>query len=321
MAMMNNSLDIFNKAIQKAKSIAICSHISPDGDAIGSSTGLYLALKDLGKEVYLIKNDKFPEHLNFLEDKSFYTDSKAFETDLFILTDVSSIERMGSGNEFYELSKNSLCIDHHMSNDGFFKNNIIDPYISSTSELIAKLLLEGGYKISKLAASYLYLGITTDTNRFMYDSTDADTLRIAARLLDLGADKQLINLSLFDNLNVNYLFLQAELIKSASFLRDGRFVIAKLSREQLEKYDIDYDQAEGLVSILKSISNVELSCLIKEFKTDVQKVSFRSKEEINVSELAMEFGGGGHIRASGCTLNMDQEEAFDTMYKRIEQIQ
>lgn len=320
-AMMKNNLEIFNNTIQKAKSIAICSHISPDGDAIGSSTGLYLALKDLGKEVYLIKNDKFPDHLNFLEDKSFYTDSEPFETDLFILTDVASIDRMGSGKGFYELSKNSLCIDHHMSNEGFFNNNIIDPYISSTSELIAQLLIEGGYEISKLAATYFYLGITTDTNRFMYDSTDAQTLRVSAKLLDFGADKQLINLSLFDNLNVNYLFLQTEVIKSATFLRDGKFVIAKLSKDQLEKYGIDYDEAEGLVSILRSISGVELSCLIKEFSEDIQKISLRSQTEVNVSKIAMEFGGGGHIRASGCTLKMDLDSAYDTMYKRIEQIQ
>lgn len=321
MEMMKNNIEVFNNVIQKSKTIAICSHINPDGDAIGSSTGLYLALKDLGKEVYLIKNDKYPEHLDFLKDESFYTDSQAFETDLFILTDVASIDRMGTAKGFYELAKDSLCIDHHMSNEGFFNNNIIDPYISSTSELIAQLLIAGGYTISKLAATFLYLGITTDTNRFMYESTDANTLKTAAKLLDLGADKQLINLSLFDNLNVNFLFLQAEVIKSATFLNNGSFVIAKLSRELLDKYEIDYDAAEGLVSILKSITNVELSCLIKEFKKDVQKISLRSKERVDVSKIAVEFGGGGHVRASGCTLSTDLDTAFDTMYKRLEAIE
>lgn len=320
MEMMKSNLEIFNNLIQKAKTISICSHINPDGDAIGSSIGLYLALKDLGKEVYLIKNDNFPENLGFVKNESFYTDSNAFKTDLFIVTDVASIDRVGVGDEFYKLAKDSLCIDHHMSNQGFFNNNIINPYISSTCELIAQLLLDGGYNISKLASTYLYLGITTDTNRFMYDSTDVNTLKTAARLLELGADKQLINLALFDNLNVNYLFLQAEVIKSATFLNDNKFVIAKLSRQQLEKYGIDYDSAEGLVSILKSISNVELSCLVKEYNKDVQKISFRSKEKVDVSKLATEFGGGGHVRASGCTILTDIDSAFEILYKRIEKI-
>lgn len=318
---MKNNLEVFNKTIQKAKTIAICSHINPDGDAIGSSTGLYLALKDLGKEVYLIKNDKYPDHLDFLKDESFYTDTKPFKTDLFILTDVASMDRMGSGKEFYELAEDSLCIDHHKSNSGFFNNNIIEPNISSTCELIAQLLLDGGYEISKLSATYLYLGISTDTNRFMYESTDAKTLYTASRLLELGADKQLINLSLYDNLNVNYLFLQRDLIKSATFLNDNKFVIAKLSQELLKKHNIDYDASEGLVSVLKSISGIELSCLVKEFDKNTQKISFRSKEEIDVSKIAMEFGGGGHIRASGCTLNTDLDSAYDIMYKRIEKIQ
>lgn len=320
MEMMKNNLEIFNRAIQRARTISICSHVNSDGDAVGSSTGLYLALKDLGKEVYLIRNDNFPTHLEFLNNPEFYTTGEAFKTDLFIVTDVASPDRIGSGVEFYNLAKDSLCIDHHKTNDGFCINNIIEPHLSSTSELIASMLLLGGYKISKLAATYLYLGITTDSNRFQYESTDSQTLRVAADLLDKGADKDLINNELFETLDTNLLFLQTEIIKSAEYINDGKFIIARLTTDLREKYGLDYDQSEGIVSLLRSIKGVELSCLVKEQEDKVQKISLRSQEFVDVSEIAKEFGGGGHIRAAGCTINSDNDTAYKIMYKRLKQI-
>ena len=317
---MKNNLEIFKKSIDQAQSISICSHISPDGDAVGSSTGLYLALKEMGKDVYLVKNDDFPSNLEFVKHEDFYTGGQAFETDLFIVTDVSSDDRIGNGIEFHKLAKNSLCIDHHKTNDGFFPNCIIESTLSSTCELIAAILFEGEYKISPLAATFLYLGISTDTHRFQYESTSAETLRIAAKLIDLGADKKMINLALYESLNVNYLLLQAEVINSATRFHDGKFIIASLTNDQLDKYGLDHDETEGLVSILKSITGIEVACLVKEHEELDQKISFRSKETVDVSAIAQEFGGGGHIRASGCTILSNNKDAFDKVYERLKRV-
>lgn len=319
MTMIDKNLEIFNNMIQKAKSIVICSHISPDGDAIGSSTALYLALKELGKEVYLYRNDSFPTNLSFLQNDDYYTDED-IETDLFIVTDVASLDRIGNGSKCFELAKHSLCIDHHTTNSGFFEANIIEPSLSSTCELIASLLLEGGYKITKTIATYLYLGITTDTNRFQYESTSDRTLMIASKLLKLGADKQLINLNLFESMNPDYLLLQAEVINKARIFNEGRFILASLSLEQLSRYNLDHDKTESLVSILKSIKGIELACLVKEDEEQVQKLSFRSKESIDVSKLATEFGGGGHVRASGATVNGNKDDVYKLLEKRMEEL-
>lgn len=321
MAMMSNNLELFNKTIQKARSITICSHINPDGDAVGSSIGLYLALKDLGKEVYLIKNDGFPTNLTFMKDEFFgeediYLD-KAIKSDLFIVTDVASKERIGSGIDFFNLSSDSLCIDHHKTNSGFCRNNIIEPHMSSTCELIAGLLIDGGYKISNDTASFLYLGISTDTNRFLYESSSADTLKIAAHLLEKGANKPLIHNNLYEREDPNYISLQAEVINDAKIFKSDKFILARITKEQLERYNLDFDHIEGLVSILKSLDGVELSCLVKEDRTDYQKVSFRSKNHIDVAELALEYGGGGHKRAAGCTIKGSNDEVFDLLYKRL----
>lgn len=324
MAMMNNNLELFNKTIQKSRTITICSHINPDGDAIGSSIGLYLALKDLGKEVYLIKNDDFPTNLTFMMDEFFgeediYLD-RAIKSDLFIVTDVASKERIGSGIDFFNLSSDALCIDHHKTNSGFCKNNIIEPHMSSTCELIAGLLIDGGYKISNDTASFLYLGISTDTNRFLYESSSADTLRVAATLLERGAAKTLIHNQLYEREDPNYISLQAEVISKAKIFNSNKFILARITNEQLDRYNLDFDHIEGLVSILKSLDGIELSCLVKEDKEDSQKVSFRSKSQIDVSELALEYGGGGHKRAAGCTIKGNNDEVFDLLYRRLQDL-
>ena len=319
MTMIDKNLEIFNKTIQKAKSIAVCSHVSPDGDAVGSSTALFLALKEMGKEVYLVKNDDIPTNLSFLQNDDYYTD-QPLQTDLFIVTDVASLDRIGSGAQFYQLAKDSLCIDHHMTNKGFFNNNIVEAHLSSTCELIASLLLSGGYTITKEIASYLYLGITTDTNRFLYESTSAKTLQIASLLLEKGADKMLINLELYENMNPDYLLLQAEVIKNSIRFNEDSFILASLRLDQLERFNLDHDKVESLVSILKSITGIELACLVKEYEENVQKISFRSKSTIDVSKLATEFGGGGHVRASGATINATNQEAYKLLKERLEKI-
>lgn len=315
------NVDLFKKLIDEADSISICSHISPDGDAVGSSTGLYLALKDLGKEVYLIKNDDFPSNLSFIGNKEYYTDKEPFETDLYIVVDLSDAPRSGIGAEYEKLAKTSLCIDHHQVQTSYCDHDIIVSDISSSCELVTNLLLGAGYNINEQAATFLYLGISTDTHRFQYDSSDADTLRTAAKLLDLGADKNFINLSLYENLNVNYLQLQAEVISKSKIFKDGKFILGRLTKDQLEKYNLDNATTEGLVSILKSISGIELSCIVKEHDDKDQKISFRSKESIDVSKLAKEFGGGGHIRASGCTILEDNETAYNKVLERLEKIE
>lgn len=319
MTMIDKNLELFNKTIQKAKSIAICSHVSPDGDAVGSSTALFLALKEMGKEVYLVKNDDFPTNLSFIQNDSYYT-QEPLQTDLFIVTDVASVDRVGIGSNFYEKAKDSLCIDHHITNEGFFNNNIVEPHLSSTCELIARLLIDGGYKITKEIATYLYLGITTDTFRFQYESTSAKTLQVASKLLEKGADKKLINIELYESMNPDYLLLQAEVIKNATILDNGRIILASLRLDQLQKYNLDHDKVESLVSIIKSINGVELACLIKEYEDKVQKLSFRSKEIIDVSKLATEYGGGGHVRASGATLDVSHDEAYKILEERLNKL-
>lgn len=314
---MNSKFLELKKLIDDANVIALCAHINPDGDAIGSSSGLYHILKNMGKDVYLIKNDEFPTNLEFIKDKTNYEDIN-LETDLFIVMDVADKKRIGNAIDVFEKSKKKVCIDHHQTNGGFSDLDIIFPKESSTCEIIADICLSLGYDIPEEAATLLYLGITTDTNRFMYESTSPKTLRIAANLIELGADKRLIIDNLYEKLDMNYHLLQAKIMSESEFLENGKIVLAKLTKETLEEYGLDFDKVESLVSILKSIDGVEVAVLVKEYGEFEQKISMRSKSFVNVSDIAREFGGGGHIRASGLTLNENVDDAYSIIKKRME---
>lgn len=317
----NMRAKIFKEQIDQANTIAICSHLSPDGDALGSSLGLGLCLEAMGKEVIYVKNDDYPKNFRFLKQKDLLKDQDPRPVDLFIVTDVAAESRIGSGLEFFKLAKNSLCIDHHRTNSGFCRHNIIEPDASSTCQLVTELLLENKMAIPKDGATMLYLGMITDTNRFLYESTEAKTLRLAAELIDRGAEKQLIHNSLYESTNKNYLLLEGEVLARTHYLCDNKISVSSLSLDQLEKYDLSQSETDPLVSVLKSIEGVEVSCLIKENAKDFQKVSLRSKEDIDVSKIAQEFGGGGHIRASGFPMEgKSQEEAWEIMIERLEKL-
>ena len=320
MKILKHDEEKFLDMVKKAETIAICSHINPDGDAVGSAIGLHYALKSLGKKVYLIKNDPFPTNLTFMKDRDCYYEGHPIATDLFIVVDVAGIERIGSAAAFFELAEDSLCIDHHKTNGGFCKENIIYPEASSTCEIIASILEDLDLEVTPTAASFLYLGMLTDSYRFQYESTSPDTLRRAAFLLEKGADKMYINNNLYETLDYRYLLLQAEVIKEAYFNEDKTIVIGRLTKDTLKKYGQDFDTAESLVSILKSIDGIELACLVKEDSKDGkdQKLSFRSKTTIDVAEIAQEYGGGGHVRAAGATVkNMSNIDVYNMMIERL----
>lgn len=304
--------------IDKANNILISAHITPDGDAIGSSFGLALILKEAGKNVKVIKNDDYPTNLEFLFRDDLYFKDEFKEVDLFIAVDSADKERIGSASEYFDKAKDTAIIDHHITNEGYSNNDIV--YMSSSaSEMVAEIFIEGGYTIPTEAANYLYLGIMTDTYRFQYDSADQSTLRTAANLIELGADKKYIQEELYDRLDTNLLFLQCDVISNATRIGD-QIITAKITKDLLNKYDIDFDKAEGLVSMLRTIDGIEASAIVKEDTETTSKLSFRSQAKVDVSKLAVEFGGGGHVRASGATVEGNVDEVFEKLNRRMEKL-
>ena len=297
----------FFKLVQQSNNILISAHVNPDGDAIGSSFGLALVLQSLGKNAKIIRNDHYPTNLEFLKREDLYFNDDFDDIDLFIAVDSADIKRIGISKTYFDKAKSTVCIDHHITNEGYADINII-LRSSSTCEMLAEMLIDYDVYIPQDAATYFYLGILTDTFRFSYVSANSTTLRVAANLLDINADKNLIHENLYEKLNTNLLFFQAEVIA------------AKITRELVRKYGLDFDKIENIVSVLRSIDGIEVSAIVREDGDIEQKLSFRSQNIVDVSEIAKEFGGGGHTRAAGASCKGSVDEVFDILLNRLEKL-
>lgn len=314
---MNVKNDFF-KLVQQSNNILISAHVNPDGDAIGSSFGLALVLQSLGKNAKIIRNDHYPTNLEFLKREDLYFNDDFDDIDLFIAVDSADMKRIGISKTYFDKAKSTVCIDHHITNEGYADINII-LRSSSTCEMLAEMLIDYDVYIPQDAATYFYLGILTDTFRFSYVSANSTTLRVAANLLDINADKNLIHENLYEKINTNLLFFQAEVIKNATKIGD-KIIAAKITRELVRKYGLDFDKIENIVSVLRSIDGIEVSAIVREDGDIEQKLSFRSQNIVDVSEIAKEFGGGGHTRAAGASCKGSVDEVFDILLNRLEKL-
>lgn len=313
-----NVKNSFFKLIQQANNILISAHVNPDGDAIGSSFGLALVLQNLGKNAKIVKNDDYPTNLEFVKREDLYFNDEFEEIDLFIALDSADIERIGISKTYFDRAKNTVCIDHHITNTGYADLNIILDE-SSTCEILAEMLIDYDVYIIEDAATYFYLGILTDTYRFNYQSSTSKTLRVAANLLDINANKQLVHDNLYEKLNTKLLFFEADVIKNAKMIGD-KIIVSKITKELVEKYDLDFDKTESIVSVLRTIDGIEVSAIVREDGDIEQKLSFRSHNIVDVSKIAKEFGGGGHIRAAGASCKGSVDEVFEILVNRLEKL-
>lgn len=317
MSVMNLKNKFF-KLVQQSENILISAHINPDGDAIGSSFGLALVLRELGKNVKIIKNDEYPKYLDFLYRDDLYFNDDFKEIDLFISLDSADIGRIGESVEYFDKAKNTICIDHHITNEGYADLDIILE-ASSTCEILAHMFIEYDVYIPEDAATFFYLGILTDTGRFNYESSTSQTLRVAASLLDINANKKLVHENLFERMDPNLLIFQSDMIKKATKIGNNIILVA-VKQDDIDKYGYTFDDAEGLVSLLRTIDGIEVACIVKEYEKDEQKLSFRSQSIVDVSKIAKELGGGGHVRASGATVNGTSDEVFKLVKERLEKL-
>ena len=289
--------------INKSENIYICSHVQPDGDNIGSALALYMAINKKKERVNVIKVDDVPSDYQFLPDiQAFKEHDTNSPVDLFISLDSSDVERLGQGNEFLKKAKKVINIDHHVTNDNFGDVNIVLPSASATGEIVYKFIKHMNIHIDKDMATCLYTAISTDTGRFMYSNTTYETHIIASELLKTGIDLNSINIYLYQNRSVERTRLFLDALYNMELYLDGKVGMAIVTQQMMDKYNAKLEDTEGIVSFIRDTGPIEVACLLKEISEEEIKVSFRSKKYVDVSKIAIEFGGGGHIRAAGCTI-------------------
>ena len=310
----------WNNILKENMTVAIVGHIRPDGDCTSSCLGLYNYIKD---NFPLVKVDVYLDYVLpifqfFNRSHEVLTEeTKIISYDLFIGLDCADIDRYGMGSGYFESAKHSICIDHHISNQGFAKENYIVPNASATAELLYTTLEEE--KISKEVAECLYTGIIHDTGVFKYSNVTKDTMRIAGKLIDKGIDFTSIISKTFSEKSYHQKqILGRALLESIRFMH-GKCVFSFIKEKDMEFYGVTPADLDGIVEQLRDIKGVECAIFVYELGVQKYKVSLRSKDIVDVSKIASFYGGGGHIRAAGCTMMGSIHDAINNLSKKIEQ--
>ena len=316
---LKTDMSIELKEILKGKrKVALGGHVRPDGDCVGSCMGLYLYLKEeypqIDTDVYL---EPVPESYRMIagtdEVKSEIAAQEPY--DLFICLDCGDEQRLGFSAPLFDAAKETLCIDHHVSNDAFADNNYIVPDASSTSELVYRLLEDE--KITKPIAEALYMGIVHDTGVFQYSCTSPETMEIAASLMRKGINgSEIIDKTYYEKTYIQNQILGRALLESM-LIMDKQCIVSVIRQRSMEFFQAEPSDLEGIVSQLRQTKGVEVAIFLHEMQPQLFKVSLRSKGKVDVSEIAKYFGGGGHVRAAGVTMKGSSHDVINNITGRI----
>lgn len=320
--MSNDLLTPALKTLATPGELWLFSHVRPDGDALGSSLGLAASLRTAGRHVRVFNQDPVPDLLNFLPHLDWVEPVPTTPPPagvLIIALDTSTQTRLGPIFQTWQRTPD-LNIDHHESNTRYGKVHCIDPAEPSTASLVFRLIRAGGLPLPAEAAALLYVGLMTDTGSFRYRGTTAATLRLAAELVEAGADPAALAQSCYQNTSPARFALRRAALAALAMECGGRLSIIDLTPESFARAGATPEDTEGLVEEALTVRGVEISALF-ELKADgALKVSLRSKGKFNVSALAGEFGGGGHPGAAGINFASDGPAHRAAVLHRLRQL-
>ena len=294
---------MLNRVLPQAQTIAIGGHIRPDGDCIGSCMGLYLYIKECYPEKEIdVFLEPVPSCFSMLsvvgEIKHEVPNDKQY--DLFIALDCATKNRLGFSETLFDNAKTKVCVDHHISNVGYAEYSYIVPEASSTAELVYRLI--DSDKITTDIAECLYLGIVHDTGVFQYSSTSPETMEAAANLMRKGIRAtDLIDKTYYEKTYAQNRVLGKALLDS-QLLLDGKCIASYITKDVMEEFGVKQSDLEGIVSQLRVTQGVEVAVFMYEIGENEYKVSLRASGDVNVSQVAETFGGGGHVKAAGLTM-------------------
>lgn len=305
--------------ITAANSIGISGHIRPDGDCVGSCLGLYNYINESYKEkevdVYL---DSFSDSFSFITgvDQVKSASGVTKKYDLFISLDCGSSDRLGNAEKLFQTADKNIVIDHHISNTRFGMVNIVEADRSSTCELVFSLLEENC--ISTNTAQALYLGIIHDTGVFKHSNTSKETMLIAGKLMERGIPfSKIIDETFYQKTYVQNQILGRCLLESFLLL-DGKVIASCVGQRILDFYEAKPEDLDGVVDQLRITKGVEVAVLAYEVQFGEYKVSMRSNGKVDVSKIAVYFGGGGHVKAAGCSLKGSYRDVITNITGHIE---
>jgi len=299
--------------VKAASSILITAHIDPDGDSIGTQLAIRRYLVDMSKSVKIINQGPIPKKYEFLPDienidnVDLYTGGNDF--DLAMVIECPKLERTGQVKNLIGSSTPIINIDHHPDNTSYGDIIHLNSEASAVGEMLTEYFLDVGYKIDDKTATLLYAGILTDTGRFRYNSTTKRTMEIAGYLIESGADSRHICDMIYYSMSPATLSLTARVFDGIRLHENGNICLITLDYATLNNEIYRDADIEGMAEYTLYGQGVRAGALLKEIRPGETKVSLRSRDSINVSEVAAQYGGGGHVNAAGYSVKMPPEKA------------
>lgn len=311
-----STIDEILKEVKKANDIVILTHNNPDGDAIGSSLAVYSALKKQGKNVEIIIPE-FPRIFDFMP----YSDEIRKEGskkvyDLAISLDCATIKLLNGWRNYFEDATTRIVIDHHSTNSMYGDLNYVDLSAPACSQVLYTMFRYSNIEITQEIGTCLMTGIITDTGGFQYSGVSKETFEIAAELLTSGVNISKIYKRVFATRTKGNFELRKIAIDRMELLEDNKVSFTYITREDEEKVNAETGDYEGIVDEGRNIEGVEVSIFLHE-TDDGFKVSTRANEYVNVSDVCLMFGGGGHARAAGATMQGSIEQIKEKLLKEI----
>ena len=295
------SLNRISVILKEKKRFLLMTHKDPDADGIGSMLALGKALLNARKDVVLLTEEPAPAPINLLNGSDsivqHFDSEKGF--DAVVVLDCGNAKRVGGPHGYVERCRPLINIDHHETDDCFGDLNLVDPNSSSTGELVYKVIKMAGLSIDSDVAENIFAAIQADTGSFRYDNTTSESLRIAAEMMEHGAQPRQISRKMMDEYGLSRLRLLEMALGVVEFYYEGEIGMMTISSQMFESAQARWEDSEKFVDYLRFVSGVEVSVLIREAGEDVYKFSMRSNNKVNVAQLASIFGGGGHAKAAG----------------------
>jgi phosphoesterase RecJ-like protein len=313
-------LDIVD-TLRKANTIAITTHIRPDGDAAGSSLGLCRILRDAGKSATVLDLGPTPDRYLFLIEDGECSTADNYDlaaADCIVVLDSGAIDRVPAFAAEWKDRVPVINLDHHISNDNFGQLNHVDTTASSVGEMVCLLALAANLPINAKAAEALWVAIVTDTGRFSYSNTTPRTMQMAALLLETGIHTANINHAIYNAMPLRQLQLQGRALQHLVTHEDGKVAVVTLSKDDYTELGCTPADAEDVVNLPRSLTGVGIAVFLYEIPdSEDTKVSLRTTDDYDAAEFCQTLGGGGHARAAGCSVTAKLPEAADIIIEKI----
>lgn len=302
--------------IQKAKTIAIISHINPDGDTVGSSLAIYKALQMCGKKPYIFCDDKIAGKISVLNGVELYNSEMLDKYDLSIAVDCADVERMGYSYSEFKKGKRKMMIDHHKTNCKYADVNILDINSAATAQITTFLLDEMGLLDTEIA-KLLYSGLVTDSGGFSFSSVTTQTMQAASILLHYDIKAHEICEHFMKKIKYNVYKLKSRVLNNAKFYDDNTIGMITFTQDDFEATGTDNTCTEGIITNIINIIGVKVALSISEVGNKSYKISIRTGEDVDSSKIAQVFGGGGHKNAAGLRLSGFYEDVVEKLLKAV----